>query len=236
MALFVESGCCFLAPHLRVICALKNIEMVRFCLSDRQSIRFDIREQRSELSLSVQSQAARAITSFIAEKDWFKQSSHLAFYAAVRNEIDPYLLLEKACQLGKTCYLPVRLPFKYDQLHFIAYFPGDPLTINDYGILEPLVDIRTPCELNILDSVLMPLLAFDRLGNRLGSGKGYYDKTFAHLLDIASKHKTTLVGLGYEFQQVDELKAESWDVPLDKAVVFDRSDGAVREVLFHTHQ
>jgi 5-formyltetrahydrofolate cyclo-ligase len=206
--------------------------MLSYCLNDRQSIRSALREQRSLLSLSVQGQAARVVSSFAAEKDWFQQSSHFAFYVAVRNEIDPYLLLEKACQLGKTCYLPVCFPSKHEPLCFVAYFPGDPLRINDYGILEPLLDIRKPCEISLLDGVFVPLLAFDRLGNRLGSGKGYYDKTFAHLLGIASRRKTTLVGLGYEFQQVDELSAESWDVPLDKAVMFDRSVSAAHEINF----
>ncbi|MDF3054139.1 MAG: 5,10-methenyltetrahydrofolate synthetase [Gammaproteobacteria bacterium] len=200
---------------------------------NRQLLRSALRQQRANLPFSIQGSAARAIASFIEGKQWFKRSSHLAFYAAVRGEIDPFLLLARAWELDKTCYLPAQLPPENGhQLHFIPYFPSDPLIMNDYGILEPDLSIRSPCKSNLLDCVFVPLVAFDSMGNRLGSGKGYYDKTFAYLLDFPAQRSTQLVGLSYDFQQVSMLNAESWDVPLDRVVVFDTLNNAVDEIVF----
>ena len=66
-----------------------------------------------------------------------------------------------------------------------------------------------------LDIVLVPLLAFDRRGTRLGSGGGYYDRSFAFLHGQARPHRPLLVGVGYAFQEVESLPAAAWDVALD---------------------
>ena len=66
-----------------------------------------------------------------------------------------------------------------------------------------------------IDLVLVPLLGFDRRGNRLGAGAGYYDRSFEFLRAKPRPAQPLLVGIGYHFQEVPELPAESWDVPLD---------------------
>jgi 5-formyltetrahydrofolate cyclo-ligase len=196
-------------------------------LIDRPAIRTSIRQRRRELPLSIQSQAAHTICDFIQQQPWFQQASHIAFYTAVRGEIDPYLLLGKACALGKTSYLPVLSPPDHEILQFIAYTPGDPMTINEFGILEPLVELHTNCKLTSLDCVFVPLIAFDDHNQRLGSGKGYYDKTFSHLLDASKEQHTKFIGLAYDFQKMEDLQPRNWDVPLDKCVVFDTVSGDV---------
>jgi 5-formyltetrahydrofolate cyclo-ligase len=65
-----------------------------------------------------------------------------------------------------------------------------------------------------LDLVLTPLVGFDHKGNRLGMGGGYYDRSFAFLLRRQNWKKPRLVGLAYDFQQLDKLPAKNWDVPL----------------------
>ena len=62
---------------------------------------------------------------------------------------------------------------------------------------------------------VLPLLAFDGRGNRLGTGGGWYDTTFSFLREQPRPARPLLVGVAYAFQQVDALPAESWDVPLD---------------------
>jgi len=93
-------------------------------------------------------------------------------------------------------------------MEFAMYHDGDPLSLNRYQILEPH---SQPFLIEKLDIVLLPLVAFDEMGNRLGRGGGYYDRTFfAH-----AQGKPFLLGLGYEEQGTRQLPNDPWDVKLD---------------------
>lgn len=64
-----------------------------------------------------------------------------------------------------------------------------------------------------LDLLIMPLVAMDARGNRLGMGGGYYDRTLANFANGALQ--PVLVGVGYQFQLVEKIETQPWDVPLD---------------------
>lgn len=100
---------------------------------------------------------------------------------------------------------------------FVQYKRGDSLICNRFGILEPKPLRHRVVASRSLNMVLMPLVAFDARGNRLGMGKGYYDKSFAFLRKSTRK-TPKLVGLAHECQRVEELQVASWDVPLEKIV------------------
>jgi len=86
-------------------------------------------------------------------------------------------------------------------------------TLNRYGIEEPNAS-DSPWPANAFDVMLIPLVAFDRNGTRIGMGAGYYDRAMQALAHQTST-KPYLVGLAHHFQEVSSLKRESWDVPLD---------------------
>jgi 5-formyltetrahydrofolate cyclo-ligase len=178
----------------------------------RQIVRQTIRLKRQQLSPATHYSAAVELSHFIANALWFRRSQRIAFYQAMPGEVDPRCLMQRALDLHKTCYLPVCDPLHRQRLFFVPYFSGMPLKYNRYGIAEPSLKIYPPCKPFALDLVFVPLVAFDRCGNRLGSGKGYYDRTFAH-------QKPQLVGLAYDFQEVPQLIPQPWDIPLDKIVV-----------------
>ena len=192
-------------------------------MNDRQTIRLGIQKKRSQLSPTTYLQAAIEMSDYVANTTWFRRSRHIAFYQAVRGELDSSYLFQRAWEMGKVCYLPVCHPLHHQSLLFLPYFPGEKLIQNRYGIFEP--DIRThhPRKPFALDLVFTPLLAFDAYGNRLGSGKGYYDRTFAYFRYFPNTSRPLLVGLAYAFQEVAKISAESWDVPLDKMVIFQPS-------------
>lgn len=178
-----------------------------------------IRQQRAELLPAYRHLSALKISHYIAKLAWFKQSQHMAFYLAVRGEVDTRPLLWRAWEMGKTCYLPVCHPQDSHPLLFVPYAPGDLLIPNRYGILEPDIRQHPPIEPMSLDVVFTPLVAFDESGNRLGSGKGYYDRTFADVALPQKRHKPLLVGLAYHFQQMMRITPKPWDIPLDEVVV-----------------
>lgn len=94
------------------------------------------------------------------------------------------------------------------------YAADAPKTRNRYGIWEP-APLGTPMPANSFDVVLVPLVAFDRRGNRLGMGAGFYDRAMALRLASNSLKRPLLVGLAHHFQEVNSLNAQAWDVPLD---------------------
>ena len=93
------------------------------------------------------------------------------------------------------------------------YVPGlTKLVYNRFGIPEPQFDKRQCIKASLLNLVFLPLVGFDRKGNRIGMGKGYYDKTFSS--EIHCFHAPKLVGLAHSIQETGILP-NSWDIPLD---------------------
>jgi len=190
-------------------------------MNSRQTIRQAIRLKRQQLSPTICLQASVEICHYIANTPWFLRSRRIAFYYAVRGEIDPRYLMQRAWQMHKNCYLPVCHPVQHQSLLFVPYRRHDLLKPNRYHILEPNLKAHTPCKPLALDLVFVPLVAFDQQGNRLGSGKGYYDRTFAYLQRLSGQTRPLLVGLAYQFQAVKQIPTQPWDIPLDEVIVAD---------------
>lgn len=174
-----------------------------------------MRKRRRALTRAQQKHAASRLFRLVATSSLFRFSRRIAFSLANDGEISPHLLLQEAQQRGKQCYLPVLHPVGPARLQFKEWKKGHPLHKNQFGIPEPRDGKR--CAPRALSLVLMPLVAFDATGNRLGMGKGYYDRTFAFLGRSASR-RPRLLGLAHECQRVEKLEVESWDLPLDGIV------------------
>lgn len=186
-----------------------------------------MRKRRRSLSPLQQRQAATKLYRIVAASSIFRFSRRIAFSLANDGEISPHLLLNAAQRRGKHCYLPVLNPVGTHRLHFHRWRDGEKLTKNRYGIPEPKNSKR--CRAQMLSLVLLPLVAFDASGNRLGMGKGYYDRTFAFLRQ-SERRRPTLLGLAHECQRVEKLEVESWDLPLG-GIVTDRRWYGTRQVV-----
>ena len=99
------------------------------------------------------------------------------------------------------------------RLVFAPWRACDPLTANRFGIPEPDLAESSCLAPQDLGVVLAPLVGFDRRGNRLGTGGGYYDRSFAFRKRTPAP--PLLVGVGYAQQEVAGLEARPWDVPMD---------------------
>lgn len=181
-------------------------------------LRKSIKAKRLSLDNSYQLHASHQVYHHFIATNYFKLSHSIAFYIANRGEIASTLIMDKALALGKQCFLPVLHPLKKDYLWFMPYHTGDTLKPNRLGILEPIIGRHAPKAPWQIDLIIVPLVAFDNQCNRLGMGAGFYDRTFAFLQDNPAKPRTKLVGLAYEFQKVDSLKKQPWDIPLDAVV------------------
>ncbi|MDQ2993898.1 MAG: 5-formyltetrahydrofolate cyclo-ligase [Pseudomonadota bacterium] len=182
----------------------------------RKNIRTEIIQQRKALSSEEIAEASKLVGAHIVESDFWAYAKHIAFYIAQNGETDPQQLLMLAEQQGKICYLPALAGTEHNELVMVQYSKGDPLPLNRYRIPEPIQDPAKIIAPNELDLVLVPLVAYDIYGTRLGMGLGFYDRSFAFLNTAHRPAKPLLVGLAYRFQQANKLPREDWDVPLDK--------------------
>jgi len=125
-------------------------------------------------------------------------------YAPLGSEISPLLAMEEARAVGAIVAFPAfanpAKPFR-----FLA---GDPLAGGPFGILQP----RPPAPPVEPDLILVPLIAVDGRGTRLGRGKGHYDRVLAPLRRKGAR----LIGIGWTLQRIeDEIPRDPWDVSMD---------------------
>jgi 5-formyltetrahydrofolate cyclo-ligase len=128
-------------------------------------------------------------------------------FAAIRDEIDPAQLLARLAGEGHRLALPV-MQGKGRPLQFRAWAPGDAVASAHWGIAEPLSDKPEVYP----DVVLVPLLAFDVHGYRLGYGGGFYDRS---LQSLRAKKPIIAVGIGYDELRIDAVPHLDYDERLD---------------------
>ncbi len=183
----------------------------------RAQIRQEIRRRRNSLSKIEQEEAAKLLKMNFTQhlkQEKSTKTHHIGVYFSNDAELDTSLLIKELWSKNHTLYLPVIHPFNGTTLYFQRYEENSPMRPNRYGILEPKLNCSQICPLQELDYLLMPLVAFDSLGNRLGMGGGFYDKTLASYHN-ENWQKPQLIGLAHQCQHVESLPVESWDVPLN---------------------
>lgn len=176
----------------------------------RQQLRQQMRETRQKQTALQQQQAAQHITEKALKLIEQQRAKNIALYLAFDGEISTKPLINQLWQQGKHVYLPVLHPFVHGHLLFLRYLPDTPMKANKFGILEPHLNVKSVLPIEQLDIIFTPLVAFDKLGNRLGMGGGFYDRTLQN-----SQHRFITVGLAHQCQRVEALPIESWDIPLE---------------------
>jgi 5-formyltetrahydrofolate cyclo-ligase len=180
-------------------------------MTAKLELRKHARAMRAKL---VASDFAQTIAAFADALD-LPPHSIVAGYWPIRDEADPRELMKVLAALGHALALP-RIEAKGGTLSFRRWNAGDELVDNHHGIAEPRADAESIAP----DVILVPLLAFDASGHRLGYGGGYYDRTLDAL-------KARAIGIAYAGQEIAGVPREPHDRPLDMIV----SENGVR--LFH---
>ncbi len=175
----------------------------------KEQLRTTLRQRRRTLLPAAQSRAAHNVTQLTVSLPQWEQAKHIALYHAADGEIGTQSIAQLAHNEGKHTYLPVIGTNK--SMVFAKWQADEPLQANTFGIPEPMPGAQT-YSASKLDIVFLPLLGWDKHGGRLGMGGGYYDRAFA---DIEGP---TLIGLAHQFQQVDKIPTDPWDIPLELIV------------------
>lgn len=177
---------------------------------DRAMLRRELRERRRAIPAPRRIAAAERLAARLLTLPLAPAQGHVAGYWAMDGEIALH-----AWQLALPAGLVYCLPVLHadQRLRFAPWRPGEALLANRYGIPEPDVGAETLLEPEAMAMVVLPLVAFDAAGQRLGMGAGWYDRSFA--FRRGGPATPLLVGAAFAAQQVDALASEPWDVPLD---------------------
>lgn len=181
-------------------------------MNSKSRIRRQLILQRKQLSPRTRLQKSQLITIHLLASSIWQEAHSLGCYLTHRAEVDTSLLIKHCWQQHKHCFLPATQAAKI--MYFLPYTQTTSLEQNDYGISQPIWQAELSKPVEQLDLILMPIVAFDKSGTRLGSGAGYYDRILAFKQQQLLT-KPLLLGLAYDFQQVPSLTKEPWDIGLD---------------------
>jgi len=167
----------------------------------KSALRKKLSARRSQLSASYRRSSSDEIIKRISQQLLDKGIKSLALYHPINNEVDILALADFCSEHSVTMALPVAAGFA-------VWDVADELQLNQYGIKQPLPDKP----LIIPQVIITPLLGFDRRGNRIGYGAGFYDKMLS-AMPLAVK-----IGVAYSTQEESVVPRENHDIKLDAVV------------------
>ena len=177
-------------------------------LLSKQKLRKYFLEKRNKISFQHANLVSDKISKYSEEISQLYQPSVIAGFYPFRNEINLIPLMKRFFLDGYKICLPIT-PAKHQALKFREWAPEIELVKGKYGILEP----NKTSKVLEPDLLLVPLLAYDTFGNRLGYGGGFYDRTLNQLL--SNKGDAISIGVAFKFQKCQKLPTEEYDIPLN---------------------
>lgn len=172
---------------------------------NKQEIRKEIKVLKLALTDNERKQAAHAVFAKIEGMTAFHLAQRILLYNALPDELPTYEHIKKWA-LRKQIFLP---RVNGEELEILQYDPNN-LSTGAFGIEEPQGD--NIVEPNSIDLIIVPAVAFDTACNRLGRGKGFYDR-------LLTKTRATTIGVGYDIQLIsDVIPTEPHDVKLDYVI------------------
>ena len=185
--------------------------------ADKVSLRREMRNHRRALGEAQRRAAAAGLLQNLLTLDAFSAAETMAMYLVNDGEIDPVDVMHWCWNNHRKTYVPIVIQAQCNSLVFAPVGPDSRFIENRFGIPEPVVDEAEIIGAADLDLVLLPLVAFDASGNRIGMGGGFYDRTFEFVRDQAVR-VPAMIGIAHELQRVPQIDSESWDIPLSTVV------------------
>ena len=172
-------------------------------MTSKQEFRQLIKERKSKVCPAQHIKEAIMVKEKIEQLQWFNYAQNILSYHSLPDEISTHIHLND-WYTNKNLYLP---RVNELNLEIIKYNPSQ-IKIGAFNAYEP---IGTPTSPQEMDLIIVPGIAFDKNGNRMGRGTGYYDK----LLTNCNAPK---IGIGYDFQLFDNIPSEPHDVKMDAII------------------
>lgn len=177
---------------------------------DKKSLRNEILNRRKSLSKESLVEKSSEISKLLFSTDNYKNSKYIMCYIDFRNEVKTEEIIKTALYEGKNIIIPISV-VETRQLILSQLFDFDKeLEAGTYGILEPKKEFIREVNPELIDLVLMPGVAFDRRGYRIGYGGGYYDRFLTRIEKSVPK-----IALAFDLQIVPHVREGRYDVPVD---------------------
>lgn len=177
----------------------------------KHSIRQNFKDKRAAISPNLRTEKSALIRQKLEALAEFQAAKNLLIYVSKNDEVETHELIKDCLNSGKKVYAP---KIENDKLTIYEIADWHQLKPGTFDILEPYTD-SIEAHPEKADLILIPGVAFDKYGHRLGYGKGFYDR----LLKNTKAHK---IGLAFEEQIVEKIPAEEHDVALD-LIITDQS-------------
>lgn len=174
---------------------------------DKRQIRNILKQRRLAMSVEEVSKKSEAITLRLIQSSFFKQAKTIGIYLDIQNEVMTSKIIEYCLTHQKNVCVPKVIG---DEMTFYQIKSLNDLSLGTFNILEP----TTSKIVNEIDLMLVPLLGYNQNKNRIGYGKGFYDRYF-------KKYPCLSAGLAYSSQEAD-FKEESHDIALDYIINEDK--------------
>ena len=183
-------------------------------IEQKKTLRKEMRSRRAFMSKRDRLQASHDIVARLLDNPIYKSSSVIMTYAPMPEEVQLNELFDDAFANNKVLAIPLIVGRGMMRPVFLPSIES--LVVGDFGILTVRQDCRQFVEFSDIECVIVPGAAFDRQGNRLGLGGGYYDR-FLECVPMAKR-----VALTFDYQLVDSIPVEPHDLKVD--VIITRSE------------
>jgi 5-formyltetrahydrofolate cyclo-ligase len=176
---------------------------------NKKELRQKVLEKRGKLSLTEVQKKSQQINQQLLLHPAYRSAKTILFYLPIKKEPDTLPLLKNAWQQKKQVLIPVTQAVN-KSLILSKLENLEELIEGSYGILEPKPEFLRPTAPYSVDLCLLPGLAFDRNGSRLGYGGGYFDRFLPSLRPDCPK-----IALAYDFQILNFIPKTKYDLPVD---------------------
>lgn len=179
--------------------------------NEKKILRKEILTKRNNIDIAEKEKMDKKILDRFYESKYYKEAKNIFIYISYESEIDTKDIINKAFNDNKKIYVP-RTEFKTRLMDAVEIKSLDNLVKSEYGILEP--SVKEPhIDPNELDLIVVPGVAFDRDGGRMGYGAGFYDRYFKKISNDNIKRIVKLA-LAYDFQVLEEVPMNAQDIPV----------------------
>lgn len=168
------------------------------------------RAKRQALNQNERDEKSKIIAQRIMDSFEFQHASKIAIYQSINDEVDLSFLRYQNLSINKIFYFPIMQA--HQSLAFLPASLDTPFKFNSLNIPEPNLPLHLAVDPHEIELFLIPLVAFDRHGSRIGMGGGYYDRSLSRL------KTASFMGVGFEVQRTEYIEPDAWDIRLDAII------------------
>ncbi|GCD11146.1 5-formyltetrahydrofolate cyclo-ligase [Clostridium tagluense] len=176
----------------------------------KDNLRKNMLKERKSMKTETVSAFSHIIMDTIIKLPEFLNCKNIMLYLSFNNEVDTYALAKWCLDNGKKVIVPYCIKETREIIPFEINNLTNDLTKSSFGIMEPKHDILKKANTCDIDLIIVPGVVFDKHGNRIGFGAGYYDRFLPKRVK-----NTPTIGIAFDYQVISKIPTGTYDVPLD---------------------